>query len=149
MTSIAERVVDWWSKGLQLSACYKEDWEYIKSIFYKLHLSIDCHSPLITMHELSNVRYAYELSKRMNHPEISQPNLFLLILRAFPIYSRIYSRQQFERDINPTLLGELLSVDGTIKETDSEYARILEKVINDGKKSNNHTRKSINISIRN
>ena len=150
-SSISEKIVDWWSKGLQLSACYKEDWEYIKSVFYKLDLTLDAHSPIITMHEVSNVRYAYELSKvlEIENPKYRRKDIFLIILRAFPIYSKLHARLSFERDINPTLLTELISVNGTIKNNNTEYERILKKALKNGKKSHNITRKSINISIRN
>lgn len=150
MTTVAEKVVDWWVKGLQISACYKEDWAYISKVFHDLNLNIDCHSPIITMNEVQNVRYAHHLSGAMHHqyPEYSQSNLFLVILRAMPIYTRQHSCHAFEQNIcTPSQIDRLLGVRGTIKETYQQFEEMIGEKARLYEKSYNPTRKGSSVPI--
>ena len=134
MTSIGEQVVDWWVKGLQVSRCYKDDWDYINNIFKDYNLNLDSHSPIITINEVKNVKIADKLARKIcNYPEFDDyrsGELFLVLLRAIPIFDRIYSNGAFERSVcgqKPPLLHKLLNINGTIKSTDKEFEQIIQK----------------------
>lgn len=135
MTSLVKQAQDWYLKSLQVNRCYKKDWTYIKSVYVTYGLDLNEHSPILTMNELKNVRAAESLTNKIcNYPEFenyTSGQIFLCLQRAMPIYNRIYANNTFETMVclqKPPLLHQLIAIDGTIKDSDVSFEKIVHKV---------------------
>lgn len=142
---------DWYIKGHQLQRCYIEDWETIKGVFTDLKLELNEHGPIMTINELHNVKTAMQLTDSIKYefPEYRPKDIFIALLRAYPAYCRKVGITHFRRQI-PHLLHDIMGIRGTIKETEKDFERIIDRQIKEefNEKPNNIARSHINISFR-
>jgi len=132
MTSCLEKVDDFFLKSLQVNRCYEDDWNEMKSVFTKYGLSMNQHGPIITINQRKNIKICDNLTQTLaNLPEYSSyrpKEIFIVLLRAYPTFSRILSYSPFEEWVftrNSGVLEELLGLQGTLKSTDKDYERMI------------------------
>ena len=125
MVSTLKKLRDWNIKGFQLQMTYFDDWEEMKKTFFLYGLDINIHGPLITLNEAKIVRMSriitQELSEKFN---LKKKDIFLVILRALPMFARIKAEKEFKIWIENNLLQlhEIMK-NGTMKETDKEFEK--------------------------
>ena len=130
-TSTLKKIKDWSIKGFQLQKTYFDDWEEIKKTFFLYGLDINIHGPLITLNESKMVRLAKELTQELAKEfHIKKKEIFLLIMRTFPKYSRIKAEKEFIPWVKENFSSlNKLNQNGTMKETDNEFEKMVRDLI--------------------
>ena len=143
--TFTDKVKDYFTKGFQLQKVYTEDWLAMKDTFKHYGLDINDHGPIITLNEAKTVNSTAIIVERLYNDDTTRlmvegyldtkigtlvkGKLFLTILRVIPRYGRIKTEKDFEKWLTSDILEKLISIEGTIKNTDIEFENIIRKLI--------------------
>jgi len=143
MTTIGEKVIDWYTQGIQISNCYKSDWNEIKSHFSRFGVNLNQHGPVITMNEVKYVREAARITENISNTneyiELTGINdtrkragkIFLFNMYTLPYFSRLVSLPMYEAWIErpDKYIEKIYELDGTMKQRDQSIEEIVRNAI--------------------
>lgn len=156
---VSKRFKDYWIKGIQLHSCYREDWDEIKNVFSKYDIDLSHQGPIITKQTLDEVKLAERITKELvkdkrirkmalkvsyplrnayPHPSLSKEQLiegtiFIVVLRLIPSFCLRVGESALkgflENGIKYDILDSLFDQHGTIRETQSDFEKSVERMI--------------------